>query len=93
MELLSKLYISEIEATIYISLLDSGLISITDIAKRTGIPRTTVHENIGKLLEMGMVTYAIHGKTKKIAPEPPNKLKVIIADKLANIENNRKEIK
>lgn len=66
--------LSDKEAAIYTALLQSGKASLSDIAKRTHIRRTTIYQHISSLLKKGFVSKSVKGKRILYVPENPKKV-------------------
>ena len=54
-EYLKQLDLSEIEAELYLILLNKGSLSVRDLAEISGIKRTTAYIYIDQLIEKGLV--------------------------------------
>lgn len=80
--------IGQKESQIYLHLLEKGPLSITALAYTLAIPRTTIHENVEKLKEKGMVKAG----NRKISAEPIEKLKLIVLQRQIELERRSKEI-
>lgn len=74
--------LSDKEAVIYVAILRSGKISLSDIAMHTQIRRTTIYQHVGALLNRGLISKSIKGKRILYAPENPKKI-------LSLLEKNR----
>lgn len=55
-KILQKIGLSERESHIYIHLLENGLSTISDIAKRTGLHRPVIYQTLPTLEESGLVS-------------------------------------
>lgn len=71
---LKELGLPKNKADVYLTVLQMGRGSVQEIAAKCGIARTTVHEILLQLLEMGLVGYTAHGKARVYVAEHPNKL-------------------
>ena len=91
-ELLKKLGLSQLEVQLYLKLLESGPISITELSQSIKIPRTTVHENIAKLEEKGLVAKTVIRKSKKIIAEQPSKFKSMLRNKKIALKTQQQDI-
>lgn len=78
--------LSDIESDLYMGLLETGPNTVLGISKHTGIKRTTAHVNIENLIEKGLVAQTQKGSRRKILAEPPSKLKYILEQEKAEIE-------
>src|ERR1041385_3323174 len=66
--------LSEKEVAIYLAILQTGKISLADIAKRTHINRTTLYHSVDELLQRGLISKTIRGKRTLYVPEDPDKI-------------------
>jgi DNA-binding MarR family transcriptional regulator len=85
-EELKKYGLNDKEISIYIFLLSSGSKSISKITTGLGIPRTTIVENISRLVEKGLVAESIENSKKHFIAESPLKLKEILSNKRRSVE-------
>lgn len=88
-EKLQKIGLNLNSFEIYKYLLRNNFGSVQDISKNLKLPRTTVHENIEKLVKSGLVKQVRKNKVRILYPEGPEKLEKIV-DKFI-IENVYKE--
>ncbi len=79
-ETIKSLGFSDKEAEIYLKLLELGNASYTDLAKSTGIKRTSLYTMVSPLRERGVVNYDI--ATRKLVPETPDVLFAIMQTKI-----------
>lgn len=68
---LEEIGLSDKEAKTYLSLLELGPTTIINIARKSGIKRTTVYEIVRGLLVKGLVTEAVVGKRRRFVAESP----------------------
>jgi len=78
---LKKYGFSENEAVIYIFLIKRLEATAFEIAKETGIPRTTVYQTIEKLKKQGIITQFRKNNVAYFTPESPNQLFRLLAEK------------
>src|SRR3989338_11216509 len=71
---LQKLGLSRNEAKIYLALLEIGAAQAGLLSKRTQINRTTTYDAIERLIEKGLVSYALQAGRKVFKPSSPEKL-------------------
>src|SRR6266581_674039 len=81
LDYLEQLDLSEIEAKLYLALLESGSISVRELAELIGIKRTTVYAHIDLLIEKGLVTKVVKGSHKQVAANPANESLQYLAEK------------
>ena len=89
----TQLGISKIQTFLYLKLLEVGPNSLTDLSREIKIPRTTVHENVAKLLELGLITQTFHETRRVLVAEKPNKIKLLLTKEKLDLENKQREIK
>ena len=80
-ETLMDFGLSEHEALVYLSALSLGPSTINDLAKNSGVKRTTVYSVIETLKNKGVMNTEIHGLKKSLVAESPEKLARIIEQK------------
>lgn len=85
--ILSKIWLSREESTIYMDLLENNESSIVDISNRTHINRPALYKIIPALIETGLVANVIKWKRKVFKAESPNNLKKLF-DNLSNSFTN-----
>lgn len=84
---LEQLDLSESEAKLYMSLLQTGPISVRDLAIKVGIKRTTAYLYIDLLVEKGLVAKLVKGTQKLVAAnDPEENLKELVTKKEKQIE-------
>lgn len=87
LRLLDNLGVQNTEASLYIKLLEFGPLTITDLALKSKTPRTTVHINVDKLIQKGLITQTNKNGRKILIAENPNKLKLFVLNKKIELEN------
>jgi HTH-type transcriptional regulator, sugar sensing transcriptional regulator len=81
---LQTIGLSDKEASVYLTLLQLGSGTVHDIAKRSGVVRTTCYPLLDELEKRGLVSTTRSGKKSIYVAEPPTNLLVHI-DKSASI--------
>jgi len=81
-EYLEKLALSEIEAKLYLTLLQKGVTSVKNLAQMTGVKRTTAYLYIDQLTEKGLVMKVVKGAQKQVAPTELANLQKLVEEKL-----------
>jgi len=79
---LKQLELSDIEAKIYITLLESGPTTVRELAEAIDIKRTTTYTYINQLIEKGLITEVMKGFHKQIAANQPENLQFLIEKRL-----------
>ncbi|MBI2037402.1 MAG: hypothetical protein HYT15_00510 [Candidatus Magasanikbacteria bacterium] len=75
---LSQLGLSQEESTIYRTLVEGGVLGISDIAERTGLYRPMIYRHIPILIEKGLVLESKKGKRNVYSAEHPENLKHLV---------------
>ncbi|MBI2129105.1 hypothetical protein HYU07_02605 [Candidatus Woesearchaeota archaeon] len=86
-EALESLGLTRNEAIVYITLLDLSKAHIGRIAERTRMHRRTIYDCLERLIDRGLVSFIMEGKSRFFIAASPQKLKEIVKEKEANIEN------
>ncbi len=75
LDVLKQIGIEEKHAKIYLACLELGKTSIIEVARKTGIKRTTVYENIDEMIHAGYIKTTSQGKRKMFVALDPQELK------------------
>src|SRR5579862_6328925 len=81
---LKQLDLSDAEAKLYLTLLQSGPTSVRDLAQTVDIKRTTAYFYIDQLVEKGLIMKLVRGSKKLVAANEPENLKHLVEVKLKN---------
>src|SRR3989338_7663302 len=73
-------------ANVYLALLEIKKGNIMDIAKRSGVARPAVYDNIKRLTDLGLVTEAIEGKKRFWVMADPKNLYVLLETKKQQLD-------
>lgn len=73
-ELLKQVGLSPKEASLYLAALEVGEGTVSGLAKEAHLPRTTIYEIIGPLLEKGLLSFYIKKKRRYFVAADPQKL-------------------
>lgn len=99
-EYLKQLELSELEAKLYLTLLQTGPVSVRDLASNVDVKRTTAYLYIDQLVEKGLVIKLVKGAKKLIAADDPKNLEALVQRKVKqadevkkNFQNVLKDIK
>lgn len=71
---IANIGLSDKEAKIYVTALELGESSITDIARKSGQKRSTTHLAIEHLIMLGLLAETVKGKRRVISPIHPKRL-------------------
>lgn len=82
-EYLERIDLTEQESHVYLLLIESGPISVKDLASKAGIKRPTAYLYLDQLIEKGLVMKIIKGTNKLVAAvDPEISLKKLVKDKM-----------
>jgi len=94
---LKKFGLSEKEGNVYLSCLELGETTATDVSIKSNLPRTLVYDILERLINLGLVSYNIQANKKHfIAAEPKELLRILkekeesIKEILPNLEELQK---
>jgi sugar-specific transcriptional regulator TrmB len=88
---LKQLNLSDIEARLYVTLLQIGPISVRDLALTIDIKRTTAYFYIDQLVEKGLIIKLVKGSKKLVAAEEPTNLQSLVEKKLATAQKAQEQ--
>lgn len=80
-EFLEEFNLTEREIAIYLTLLKTGPNTIMNLARETGIKRSTTHNNVEELIKKGLVSQTNYGERRMVIAEEPEKLKFLLDQK------------
>src|SRR5579859_2779001 len=87
---LKQLDLSEIEAKLYLTLLQSGPTSVRELAQTVEIKRTTTYFYIDQLVEKGLIMKLVKGSKKLVAANEPENLKTLVEEKIRKAQEVQK---
>lgn len=90
---LQKFGLSQEQAYIYLCLVQEGELRIQELAKMSGLPRSSVYEHLKHLFNLGLAEEVLAGSYKKIRPYPLSVLKHDLAQKVLDINHLQSELK
>ncbi len=85
-KILAELGLTKTKGVVYLATLQIGSGSAQDISKAAGLPRTTTHEILLCLTNLGMVNYVTRGRGRIYSAESPTKLKTLLKEKERKLE-------
>lgn len=88
---LQRLDLSEVEARLYLKLLQTGPSSVRDLASTIDIKRTTTYFYIDQLVEKGLIIKLVKGSKKLVAANEPENLQHLVETKLADAKSVEKD--
>lgn len=74
LESLSQAGLTEKQAKAYVAALELGVSSIQNIAKKSGLKRSTTYDMVEDLMQKGLLTQSFQGKRRIFAAEDPEKV-------------------
>lgn len=90
--LLTQLGFNQQEHEIYVSLLEHGPSTISNLFKFTGIYRPTIYKTLPKLIKEGLVTITKKGKRNKYVAEHPRILESRVNEMKSKMEEDFEEL-
>lgn len=90
---LEEIGLSEKEAKVYLALLEVDSDTINDLAKKTGINRTTVYPVLESLSKKGLVSEVQKGKITTFSAEPPERLETFMERQKALLTERANRLK
>lgn len=75
---LEQLGLGEKEARVYLAAIELGPTTISKLAKKSGVKRTTIHEFIDEMIASGTIVTSVSGKRKLYGPLDPEGLERIL---------------
>lgn len=89
---IEKLGLSEKEAKVYLAALSFGEVSITDLARKALVKRSTVYLAVESLIMLGLLSETIKGKRRVISPVHPRRIVELARFRANQIENKLGEL-
>lgn len=86
-EELKKFGLSEKEARVYLASVELGDTTASAISIKSNLPRTLVYDILERLIELGLISYAIKANKKHFTAANPQELVRILKDKERVISN------
>lgn len=83
-EFLEKLEFSKTETKLYITLLQKGSMTVSELAEKVKLNRTAIYGYINKLLEKGVISRS-KGNSNKIIANPPERLHFLVDEKVSSV--------
>lgn len=80
------------EVTIYMSLLKTGPITIMNLARETGIKRSTTHNTVEELIKKGLISQTNYGERRMVVAEDPDKLRFLMDQKIWDMNKLEKTL-
>ncbi len=90
--LLESLGFGRKEVEVYLTILQNGKISATDIALKTGINRTTVYSVARELIKKGVIREDLGKKTRSFMALPPSELSALTEKEERRLDDRKRMI-
>lgn len=78
---LEEIGLTKSKAVVYMAALQVGTGSVQEIASVAKLPRTTTHEVVSQLLQMGLISYSNKGRKRTYSVENPERLLRLLKEK------------
>ncbi len=78
---LEQFGLSEKESKVYLAALELGETTASKIALKSGLPRTLVYDILERLIDLGIMTYAVRDAKKYFTAAHPKELARIVSEK------------
>lgn len=93
LDFLKELNLTEVEAKLYLTLLEAGPSSVRDIAQKIGLKRTTAYLYIENLMKKGLITKNVINSRSQISPiQPTDGLKALVKETVENTNDIEKKL-
>lgn len=89
---LNSIGLSKGEILVYTKLLDLGKSPVSKIHEKTGIERRNIYDILNKLIEKGLITYAVENKKKLYEVSHPKKIIGYLEEKKLELDRTKKEV-
>jgi len=86
-EELGKIGLDGDEAAVYTAALELGPATVLEIARKTGLNRTTLYAVTDRLIEKRLIAKSPNGKRAVLTAEPPEKIALLLQEKLAKLSD------
>ena len=91
-KILEKIGLSDKESKVYMASLEQGEASITELARASGLKRTTAHLAVSQLIMLGLLSEIVKGKRRAVAPVHPRRLLEIARLRANQVEDHLGEL-
>lgn len=89
---LERIGLTKNDRRVYLTLLEIGLATVSDLVKKTGLHRSYVYDILDKLIDLGLVSFIIKNNKKYFDAENPERILQILKNKEQNIKESEEEI-
>ncbi len=77
---------------VYLSLLEIGSATVSQLVKKTGLHRSYVYDILDKLIDLGLVSFTIKNNKRFFNAENPERIIKVMETKKEEIEKDKKDI-
>jgi len=88
-KILKNLGFSALEIKTYIWLLEMGAVTAGQLAKKLGMPRSSLYGFLKRLQEKGVVVQSLRMGVKTFSAEKPEKINLLFQQKIESLEKNQ----
>lgn len=92
-EILEKIGLTKNDRKVYLTLLEIGSATVSDLVKKTALHRSYVYDILDKLIDSGLVSFIIKNNKKYFNAEAPERILKILDNKEQEIKQDKSEIK
>jgi len=89
---LKILGLNDEDIAVYLAILTLGKSTVTDIARKSAIKRTTIYNYLDNLLKFGLIFKTVDKKRTYYCPESPNKIKNVLEKQKTAIDDKKEKI-
>ena len=89
---LEQIGLSKNDRKVYLTLIESGVLTIGDLVKKTVLHRSYIHDILAKLIDLGLVGFVTKNNKKYFEAGIPEKTLEILENKEENIKQSKQEI-
>lgn len=83
---LQQFGLNQKQAQVYLGLLELGTATVIEVAKKTGIKRTTVYDVLVELEKKGLIAQSKKGKRRIFLAQEPERLEKILEEKKSKLQ-------
>jgi len=91
-ETLRKIGLTKNDRKIYLTLVDSGTSTVSDLVKRTGLHRSYTYDILGRLINLGLVGFIIKNNKRYFETSLPEKILDILETKEQEIKKAKEDV-
>ncbi len=89
---LERIGLTKNDRKVYLTLIELGVSTVSDIVKKTGMHRSYVYDILDKLIDLGLVGFVIKNNKKYFEVSVPEKIIELLESKEQEIKQNKQEI-